>query len=271
MHEENNKKLLVFVKKILTKIKPRFSFHYIAYTTLITFVVFSIVSIVSATTPNPGHPWSELGDGVFTVANTQTLNRTYTFPDANATMLTTNATVTVAQGGTGIGTLASNGVLYGNGTGAVQALAVNAGATLCLTQTTSGVPTWGACGGGGKVTAIGVTTANGVSGSSSGGTTPNLTITLGAITPTSVNSVVISGSTTPTLAVTGTSSITGANTGDNSANTTYASDYRLANFVAGTNYLAPNGNGSALTGLTGGQITGNISGSAGTLTTSRNI
>jgi hypothetical protein len=38
----------------------------------------------------------------------------------------------------------------------------------------------------GTVTAIGVTTANGVSGSSSGGTTPNLTITLGAITPSSV-------------------------------------------------------------------------------------
>ena len=34
--------------------------------------------------------------------------------------------------------------------------------------------------GAGTVTAIGVTTANGVSGSSSGGATPNLTITLGA-------------------------------------------------------------------------------------------
>ena len=41
--------------------------------------------------------------------------------------------------------------------------------------------------GAGTVTAIGVTTANGVSGSSSGGATPNLTITLGAITPTTVN------------------------------------------------------------------------------------
>jgi hypothetical protein len=39
----------------------------------------------------------------------------------------------------------------------------------------------------GTVTAIGVTTANGVSGTSSGGTTPSLTITLGAITPTTVN------------------------------------------------------------------------------------
>ena len=44
-------------------------------------------------------------------------------------------------------------------------------------------------GGGGTVTAIGVTTANGVSGTSSGGATPNLTISLGAITPTSTNGV----------------------------------------------------------------------------------
>lgn len=45
------------------------------------------------------------------------------------------------------------------------------------------------------VTSIGVTTANGVSGSSSGGTTPSLTITLGAITPSSVAATgVVSGS-----------------------------------------------------------------------------
>ena len=72
----------------------------------------------------------------------------------------------------------------------------------------------GGGGGGGSVTAIGVTTANGVSGVSSGGTTPNLTITLGAITPSSVNSVVISGASTPTLAITGTTSVSGSNTGD---------------------------------------------------------
>lgn len=53
--------------------------------------------------------------------------------------------------------------------------------------------TWTTPGGGGTVTAIGVTTANGVSGSSSGGSTPNLTIVLGAITP---SSVVASGSLT---------------------------------------------------------------------------
>ena len=40
---------------------------------------------------------------------------------------------------------------------------------------------------------------------------------------------------------------TGTNTGDNATNTQYANDYRLANFIAGTNYLAPNGSAAALT------------------------
>jgi hypothetical protein len=44
--------------------------------------------------------------------------------------------------------------------------------------------------GGGSVTAIGVTTANGVSGTSSGGTTPNLTISLGNITPTTISTTI---------------------------------------------------------------------------------
>ena len=43
----------------------------------------------------------------------------------------------------------------------------------------------------GALTAIGVTTANGISGSSSGGATPSLTLTLGAITPLSVNALTL--------------------------------------------------------------------------------
>lgn len=46
----------------------------------------------------------------------------------------------------------------------------------------------------------------------------------------------------------------GTNTGDNAVNTTYANDYRAANFVAGTNYLSPSGNGSSLTGITAAQV-----------------
>lgn len=75
----------------------------------------------------------------------------------------------------------------------------------------------------GTVTSVSVTTANGVSGTvATNTTTPAITISLGAITPTSVNSVVISGTSTPTLAVTGTSSISGANTGDNAVNSLYS-------------------------------------------------
>lgn len=69
--------------------------------------------------------------------------------------------------------------------------------------------------GGGTVTSVSVATANGVSGTvANPTTTPAITLALGAITPSSVNSVVVSGSSTPTLAVTGTSSISGSNTGD---------------------------------------------------------
>lgn len=149
MFEEFKSTIFIAIQRILKKFRPKFSIHYIVYTVLFFFLIFSVVSLVSATTPNPGHPWAEVGDGVFAVANTQTGVRTYTFPDANATILTTDAVVTVGQGGIGVGTLASNGILYGNGTGAVQALPVNAGAVQCLTQASSGVPAWGSCGGSG--------------------------------------------------------------------------------------------------------------------------
>jgi len=67
----------------------------------------------------------------------------------------------------------------------------------------------------GTVSSVSVTTANGVSGSVATSTsTPAITLTLGAITPTSVNSVVLSGASTPTLAVTGTTTVSGTNTGD---------------------------------------------------------
>ena len=68
-------------------------------------------------------------------------------------------------------------------------------------------------GGSGTVTTVSVATANGFSGTvANATTTPAITIIAGAITPTSVNSVVISGSSTPTLAVTGTTAVSGSNT-----------------------------------------------------------
>lgn len=80
------------------------------------------------------------GNGFFAVTGPMASLKTFTFPDASSTILTTNALVTVAQGGTGVGTLASNGVLYGNGTGAVQVTA-QGGANTVLTAN-AGAPSF---------------------------------------------------------------------------------------------------------------------------------
>jgi hypothetical protein len=50
----------------------------------------------------------------------------------------------VAQGGTGAGSFTSNGILYGNGTSAVQVTA--AGTTgQCLVGNTGSAPSWSSC------------------------------------------------------------------------------------------------------------------------------
>ncbi len=87
---------------------------------------------------------------------------------------------------------------------------IDAGAQGDLTiSTTGGAP------GSGTVISVSVVTANGISGSVASPTsTPAITLSLGAITPSSVNSIVLSGSSSPHLAVTGTATISGTNTGD---------------------------------------------------------
>ncbi|MDD5721539.1 MAG: hypothetical protein PHT16_03840, partial [Candidatus Pacebacteria bacterium] len=58
--------------------------------------------------------------------------------------------------------------------------------------------------------------------------------------------------------------VSGVNTGDNAENSNYASDYRAGNFVAGTNYLAPNGSAAALTSFP--TLNQDTTGNAGTVT-----
>ncbi len=70
------------------------------FATGITIALLSIAGVLYSATPNPGHPWREIGDGIWAATGT-TAYRTFTFPDASSTVLTTNALVTVAQGGTG--------------------------------------------------------------------------------------------------------------------------------------------------------------------------
>jgi hypothetical protein len=125
----------------------------------------------------------------------------------------------VADGGTGASNAADarvnlgvsttgTSILYGDGAGSFSNVTIGSGVSF-----TGG--TLSATGTGGTVTTVSVTPANGVSGTvANPTTTPAISLSLGDITPTTVNSVTLSGSATPNLAVTGTSTISGTNTGD---------------------------------------------------------
>jgi hypothetical protein len=66
-------------------------------------------------------------------------------PSISAGTWSVAATLGVSLGGTGAGTFTSNGVIYGNGTSALQVTL--AGATnQCLVGNTGAAPSWGACG-----------------------------------------------------------------------------------------------------------------------------
>ena len=63
------------------------------------------------------------GSGFIAFTGPVTSLKTFTLPDATSTILTSNAPVTVAQGGTGLGTLTTNSLLIGAGTGNVTFIA----------------------------------------------------------------------------------------------------------------------------------------------------
>lgn len=65
-----------------------------------------------------------------TFSGPTTSSKTFTLPNASCSLLTTNAAVTVAQGGTGLTTLTAHSVQVGNGTSSPTQLAVPASGTL---------------------------------------------------------------------------------------------------------------------------------------------
>lgn len=92
-------------------------------------LTFSFASMVLAVTPNPGHSWSETGDGTFQVTGPTTL-RTFTYPDADATVVTSNS---FAQGD----------LIYGTGAGTSAQLPKDTNATRYLSNTgTDNNPAW---------------------------------------------------------------------------------------------------------------------------------
>lgn len=74
-------------------------------------------------------------NGFFKVSGPATSEKTFTFPNSSATVLTDAAAVTVAQGGTGATTL--TGTLFGNGTSAVTATALGGDVTVYGSNGTS--------------------------------------------------------------------------------------------------------------------------------------
>ncbi len=90
-----------------------------------TFAAASLTADVSGILPTAN---GGTANAFFTVAGPATSAKTFTFPNTSATVLTDNAAVTVAQGGTGAATL--TGLVLGNGTSAMTAYA----GTSCTNQ-----------------------------------------------------------------------------------------------------------------------------------------
>lgn len=87
-----------------------------------TFAAVSLTADVSGILPGAN---GGTGNGFFAVSGPTTSLKTFTLPDASTTILTTNAAVTVAQGGTGLATATAYAVICGGttGTGAFQSIA----------------------------------------------------------------------------------------------------------------------------------------------------
>lgn len=109
----------------------------------------------------------------------------------------------------------------------------------------------------GTVTSVSVTTANGISGSvATATTTPAITLTLGAITPSTVNGVTVSGSSTPTLAVSGTTAVSGTNTGDQTSVTGNAGSATILQNARTINGTSFDGSANITVASAAGTLTG---------------
>lgn len=113
------------------------------------------------------------GNAFFSVSGPASSTKTFTFPNASANVLTDNAAVTVAQGGTGTNTLAAHGFLVGEGTSAVAATAACTSGQLPIGQGATSDPACETVTGDVAITNAGATTVGAISGTSPISISPN--------------------------------------------------------------------------------------------------
>ncbi len=174
------------------------------------------------------------GNGFTKFSGPTTAEKTFTLPDASATILTSNAAVTVAQGGTGIasgtsggipyfsgtGTMASSGLLtanallLGGGTGVAPSVLGSLGtSTTILHGNASGAPSFSSVVGGDLASNINISTTGTIATTSSGTITSASTLTASNGLTLSTGALNLTG-TSGSIALTGfgTSSVTSTTT-----------------------------------------------------------
>jgi hypothetical protein len=82
------------------------------------------------------------GNGFTKFSGPAGAEKIFTLPNANATILTSNAAVTVVQGGTGATTLTSHGVMIGNGTSAVNVIGAGTAGQILQSGGAGSDPSW---------------------------------------------------------------------------------------------------------------------------------
>jgi len=142
------------------------------------------------------------GNGFVKFSGATTSEKTYTLPNANATILTDNAAVTVGQGGTGQTTYVIGDILQASTTTTLSKLTAVATGNVLISGGVGTVSSWGKVGLTTHVTGI-LPTANGGTGVDNGSSTITLAgnfTTSGAFTTT----LTVTGNTNVTLPTSGT-------------------------------------------------------------------
>lgn len=124
-----------------------------------TFSAVTLTTDVSGILPGAN---GGTANGFFAVTGPTTSLKTFTFPDASATVLTSNAAVTPAQGGTGLSSYTTGDLIQASGTTTLAALAATSTGNALISGGVGTISSWGK---------IGLTThVSGTLGSTNGGT-----------------------------------------------------------------------------------------------------